>query len=89
MSIVSTILGIFIWILLLPGIVGAIGLLPSVIVGIISLIKSSKEQDFRKKAAIKKRGFVFIIVPFALIFASTVLVMVLKAIGALLKISLN
>jgi hypothetical protein len=85
MSIVSVILKLFIWFFSLIGIVGVVGLIPFGVTGIVFLIIQANEKDIIKKKSYKKKGIVFLVLPWALIAGSLFLIVIFSVIKVLLS----
>lgn len=50
--------------------VGLLGSAPFIVTGVVFLVKSKREEDGNRKKKFFKRGIIFIILPFALVFFS-------------------
>ena len=80
MNIATMILSIFSWIFSIIGFVGVLGLLPFSVAGIIFLAICSGEEEPEKKNSQKKKGIFFLILPWALVFGSLILLIILNTI---------
>lgn len=80
MTITGIILRLVAWLTSLMGFFGFLLLVPFLIVGIILLVKASNESDKTKRESRKKKGIIFIILPFAMIIASWILGAIIGAI---------
>ena len=77
---------ILLWIAGIIGFVGIIGILPFSVVGIIFLAKHSNENDSVKKSSLKKKGIIFLVLPWALALIGMVILMALIVIRSSLNI---
>jgi hypothetical protein len=89
MSAIGIIFSIFNWLASLAGLIGVIGLVPSIVAGVIFFIMASDaQQDVEKKRIYRKRGMIFIFLPFVLVISALVLLVISTAIKSILGIGL-
>lgn len=69
------ILNIFLWIAGIVGFVGIGGIIPFSVIGIIFLVKHSNETDLLKQKSLKKKGIIFLVLPWALAVLGLVILM--------------
>jgi hypothetical protein len=82
----NIIFSIFLWIAGIAGFVGVAGILPFSVAGIIFLAKHSSENDVAKKSSFKKKGIIFLVLPWALALIGLIILMALIVIRSLLNI---
>lgn len=80
------IMNILLWIAGIAGFIGILGIIPFSVVGIIFLTKYSNENDAIKKSSSKKKGIIFLVIPWTLAAGGLVTLVVLIAIRALIHI---
>lgn len=72
------------WVLSLLGVVGILSIGPATGFGIFFIVKRSKEADEEKKKALLKKGIILLLLPWALVFGSLILFVILNTIKTLL-----
>jgi len=75
------------WLLTIMGVIGVLGILIFIPIGAVILVSASSvdTKDLEKKKALKKKGIIFILLPFMLIFGSLISVVLLNVIKMLLS----
>ncbi|MFC1644468.1 hypothetical protein ACFL08_00400 [Patescibacteria group bacterium] len=68
------------WLLGLAGIIGVVGIFIFIPIGIVFLIKaaSANDQEVDRKKALKKKGIIFVLLPFIIIASSLILTIILN-----------
>lgn len=82
----NIIVNIIIWITGIAGFLGIIGIIPFSVVGIVFLAKSSNENDATKLRSLRKKGIIFLFLPWALAAGGLVILVTLIAIRTLIHI---
>jgi F0F1-type ATP synthase membrane subunit c/vacuolar-type H+-ATPase subunit K len=80
------VMNILLWIAGIIGFVGIAGIIPFSVIGIIFLAKHSNENDAVKKGSLKKKGIIFLVLPWALALIGLIILMALIVIRPLLNI---
>ena len=75
---------ILLWIAGITGFVGIIGIIPFSVVGIIFLTRHSNENDVVKKSSLRKKGIIFLVLPWALAAGGLIILVALIAIRTLI-----
>lgn len=75
---------ILLWIAGIAGFVGVLGIIPLSVVGIVFLAKHSNENDAIKKGSLKKKGIIFLVLPWALIVGGLIILVMMLMISGLI-----
>jgi hypothetical protein len=70
------------WIASILGFIGILGILVFVSIGIYFLVKASNEQDLAIRKSKNKKGVVFIVLPFAMIVISLLVLLIIHSVMA-------
>jgi hypothetical protein len=72
MSIVDVVGRVVSYLLGIIGIISVVGMFPSIVASIIFFVLSSDEKEETRKKSLKKKGWIFLILPFALMFIAMI-----------------
>ena len=85
----NIIFNILLWIAGIAGFVGVLGIIPLSVIGIVFLAKHSNENDDIKKSSLKKKGIIFLVLPWVLIVGGLVILVILLAVHPLISMPTN